>query len=83
MSVYTAYAHDVLSGKITAGLYIRQACQRFIDWLKREDMIFDAERVDRVIRFIRNFQHYKGRNAGEPFILSDWQQFIIANIYDL
>ena len=35
---YTDYANKVLSGEIVACLYIKQACQRYLDWLKREDI---------------------------------------------
>ena len=29
------YARDVVSGRITAGLYVRQACQRHLDDLEK------------------------------------------------
>lgn len=81
MQVYTDYPTKVLNGQIVAGLYIQQACQRFFDWLNRDDLLFCPDRAEKVIKFISKFRHYKGKTAKQPFILSDWQQFIIYFIY--
>ena len=78
---YTQYAEDVISGRITAGLYVKQACQRYLDWLKRDDLIFRTDRADRVVSFIERLKHYKGKTARQRFTLSDWQRFVIYNIY--
>lgn len=81
MQVYTDYPTKVLNGEIVAGLYIKQACQRFFDWLNRDDLLFFPDRAEKVIKFISKFKHYKGKTAKQPFILSDWQEFIIYFIY--
>lgn len=81
MQVYTDYPTKVLNGEIVAGLYIKQACQRFFDWLNRDDLLFCPDRAEKVIKFISKFRHYKGKTAKQPFILSDWQEFIIYFIY--
>lgn len=81
MQVYTDYPTKVLNGEIVAGLYIKQACQRFFDWLERDDLLFCPDRAEKVIKFISKFKHYKGKTAKQPFILSDWQEFIIYFIY--
>lgn len=81
MEVFTDYPTKVLNGEIFAGLYIKQACQRFFDWLERPDLLFCPDRAEKVIKFISKFKHYKGKTAKQPFILSPWQEFIIYNVY--
>lgn len=81
MQVYTDYPTKVLNGEIVTGLYIKQACQRFFDWLERDDLLFFPDRAEKVIKFISKFKHYKGKTAKQPFILSPWQEFIIYNVY--
>ena len=82
------YALDVLSGEIPACLYVRQACQRFIDDLTHalgpsERFWFDGDRVEFVCKRLELFPHVKGKWAAkkETFKLSDWQIFIVANIF--
>ena len=77
---YYKYAQDVLNGSIVAGELVRLACKRFIDDLERPDLEFRAEIVDRFITFCSLLKHFKGKSAGEKFILENWQQFIAANI---
>ena len=78
---YTEYADRVLRGDIITGLYIKQACKRYLEWLKRPDLLFCPDKADRVITFIERLKHYKGKTAKQPFVLSDWQRFIIYNVY--
>lgn len=79
--MYTDYPTKVINGEITTGLYVKQACNRFLDWLNRDDLVFIPERAEKVINFVGKFKHYKGKSAKQPFILSDWQEFIIYFIY--
>ena len=37
------YAHDVVSGKVIAGKWVKLACQRHLGDLERDDVYFDAE----------------------------------------
>lgn len=48
----------------------------FIDFEPEDDFFrYDDDEAERVIRFIEKFCcHTKGRFAGKPFILSDWQK---------
>lgn len=78
---YFKYAMDVLQGREVACLYVRLACQRFINDLSRDDIEFHPEKVERVIRFVRTMKHFKGKHKGKPFILRPWQEFIVANLY--
>lgn len=80
-SIYTEYADRVADGEITAGLYVKQACRRYLDWLDRDDLVFCPEKADRVVAFIERLHHYKGRTAGQRFVLSPWQRFVLYHIY--
>lgn len=77
---YYRYAADVIDGKVTAGELVKLACSRFMSDLKRDDLEFRADIVDRFIQFSRLLKHFKGKSSGQPFVLEPWQQFIAANI---
>ncbi|RUP37058.1 MAG: terminase large subunit [Acinetobacter sp.] len=77
----TLYAQEVLSGKIVACKYVKQACQRHMDDLFREDIFFDAEKADKAITFIERLRHTKGQWKGDLFILQPWQKFIVGNLF--
>lgn len=77
---YYLYAKDVVEGKIVAGELVKLACQRFLDDLEREDLFFDAERVEKAFQFVGILKHFKNDFAGKNFELTDIQQFIFANI---
>ena len=47
-SEITTYPWDVLEGKIIACNYVKLACQRFINFLHRDDLYFDVDAVLRV-----------------------------------
>lgn len=75
------YAEGVLDGSILACEYVKQACQRFMDDLQREDLFLNPERCARIITFIEDLTHSAGRHAGNKFILEDWEVFITVNVY--
>ena len=77
---YYQYAQDVIDGKIVAGELVKLACKRFMFDLERLDLEFRAEIVDRFITFCQLLKHFKGKSAGKPFKLENWEQFIAANI---
>ena len=81
MKAYYQYAADVRDGKVLVGEYIKQAVERFYDWLDRDGVEFREDRADNAIRFIGILRHYTGRHAGKPFTLLPWQAFAVANIY--
>jgi phage terminase large subunit-like protein len=76
MKTYYQYAHDVLSGKIVAGRFIKLAAERFFSFIENDRYVFDEAKCDDVINFISLLRHFTGRYAGKPFILEPWQQFI-------
>lgn len=66
---YYQYAEDVISGKIIAGETIKLACKRFLNDLKRDDLIFKEDVVDNAIAFIGTLTHFTGKHSGKAFIL--------------
>ena len=80
MKPYYRYVEDVLAGKIVCGENIKLACKRFKADLQRSDLVLKEEVIDRAIAFIGTLKHFTGKYSGQPFILEDWQQFIVANI---
>lgn len=76
---YTDYANKVVSGEIMACQYIKLACQRYLDWFNKYEFRTDA--VDRVVNFISKLKHFTGKHNGKPFVLLDYQYWIICNIF--
>lgn len=77
----TTYPWDVLDGKILACENIKLACKRFMDFLDMKDRYFDVGDVERTIRFFQRFRHFTGQYNNKPFILQEWQKFMICGIY--
>ena len=77
----TDYAENVVEGNIVAGKYVKWACQRHLDDLKRDDVYFDEQAANRIINFYKLTPHVKGELAGEPIILEDWQKFIVGCLF--
>ncbi len=77
------YADDVLSGKIPACIYVKNACKRFVKDLSRKDLVFDIDTANKWCRFLEKLPHVKGKWAAqkEKFNLSDWQIFCTVNIF--
>jgi len=73
------YCEDVKSGKIPAGMHLRNAVSRF----ERDLEVFEFREKEfhKIVRFIGKLRHFTDIHAGKPFILEPWQLFIIANIY--
>ena len=76
------YARAVIAGNKPANKWVRLACQRHLDDLKRSKaraypFLFDAEKAERVCRFIELLPHTKGKwaSAGEKLKLEPWQCF--------
>lgn len=74
------YADDVVSGEVVAGKWVIQACKRFLKDL--ETHTFDVEKAQRILDFFPDFiRHVKGKLAGQPYELSDWEAFILINLF--
>jgi phage terminase large subunit-like protein len=80
------YAHDIVSGDLPACKKHIWAAQRFIDdiyKLENEDCpyFFDVDVIEDFNEWAKQFVHLEGILAGKPIILTDFQLFIIANIF--
>jgi len=75
-----AYIAGVLDGSIPAGRLIRQAVERHVRDLEdgpKRGLRFDRAAAEHVIQFFSFLKHSKGEWAGQPFVLSGWQQFLL------
>lgn len=79
------YAEGVCAGRIIGGKYVRLACQRFLDDLKRTDWPyhFDEAAANRACEFMQLMPHTKGKWAAQKNRLEfqPWQCFIEANLF--
>jgi phage terminase large subunit-like protein len=75
------YAKGVISGKIDACKYVKQAAQRFLNDLKGAEFVYNEKAAMRALRFVELQKHSKGEWKGRRLILEDWQRFIIANLF--
>jgi len=75
------YALDVIAGKVPAGIWVKAACQRHINDLKRRSKYrFEQDKGARVCRFIELLPHTKGKWAAahELIKLEPWQCFLVV-----
>ena len=78
---YVQYINDVLSGKEIAGWFMRKACERAKSWFDKEEYELRYEEIDKKINLVQKIKQKKGLQAGKPFILLPFQQFIFMNIF--
>lgn len=83
MKAWERYCQGVTEGSIIVGDHVKKAVNRFLDMLEDERFEFRVNAVERVIAFFSILKHFKGKHSGKPFLLEDWQAFIIAGIYGL
>lgn len=89
-----AYIDGVTSGEILAGVHVRRACERHRRDVERESdpawpYRFDAEKAERVCKFIELLPHVKGEWAravpGNPkanrLRLEPWQCFVVSMMF--
>ncbi|EXL08620.1 terminase large subunit [Aquamicrobium defluvii] len=88
VAVGNQYAKDVVAGKIPACKWVRLACQRHLDDLKRQkdrafDYRFDPAEAEKVCRFVELMPHAKGAWAsrGETLVMQPWQVFLTICIF--
>lgn len=92
MHPVTAYAHDVLEGRVVACRYVKLACRRHMADLKRQSTAsfpyhFDEARADHAIAFVEQLRHTKGKWASRyggrdtRIRLEPWQKFHIGSIF--
>jgi phage terminase large subunit-like protein len=75
------YAKDIISGSKIACKELIQAAERFLNDLndpRYELRSKDAEFCIGIIE--KTFVHIKGTMKGKPFLLEDWEKFIVYNV---
>lgn len=82
----TIYARMVVEGSITAGKWVKLACERHLKDLKRSEedpnypWVFDEEKAWRPIRFIEKKCH-PSKGDFERLVLQPWQHFFVGSIF--
>jgi phage terminase large subunit-like protein len=81
----TAYAKDVVAGKIVAGPHVRDACRRHLNDLEHASargLDWKPEEVDDTIGFFRDVLRLNGGQfEGRPFELQGWQVFVVGSLF--
>lgn len=81
LNKYKEYAENVVNGKIIAGELMKLSCQRYLSWFERDDIVFDEAKADKVVNFIQHLKLSTGKFAGKYMQLTEWQKFVIYNVY--
>lgn len=81
----TAYARDVVAGKIVAGEFVRLAAKRHLRDLKEgpgRKLRWDVAQAERAINFFPACMTItEGAKVGQPFTLLPWHVFVVGSIY--
>jgi phage terminase large subunit-like protein len=80
----SAYAFDVLTGKIVAGGLVRSACERHFRDLaqaQRKGWEWRPDVANYAIKFAQYCRHSKGEWAGQRINLALWQSFIRGSAF--
>lgn len=85
-AIGTQYAKDVADGTISAGKWVRAACQRHLVDLDaavsgRMAYKFDANRGGKICRFIEQLKHIKGPKANTYIELEPWQCWVMTSVW--
>ncbi|WP_202818580.1 terminase large subunit [Clostridium botulinum] len=80
----TKYAKDVVEGRVTAGKYVKLACQRHLDDLEKSKLAvykyeFDIEKSLKIIEFAETLTIAEGEEE-TPVKLEGFQDFILGSI---
>ncbi len=82
----TAYAKDVLEGKIITGKLVKLACERHLNDLERAKTeefpyYFDVKEADKTFKFFELLKFTDGEIAGQQVKLLSFQHFILGNLF--
>ena len=80
----TAYARDVIAGRVVTGRLVRLAADRHLRDLKQgrgRGLAWRPERAQRVIDFFRILRLPDGPGAGQSFELLPWQEFVVGSLF--
>lgn len=81
----TIYAKAVVNLSIPAGPYVRGACQRHLndlDHAHERGFYYDPHEASEAIDFFEQILYLNGgQYEGKPFLLIDWQDFVVGSIF--
>jgi phage terminase large subunit-like protein len=81
----TSYAERVLSGELVAGPFVRDACARHMrdmETAHERGYRLDLAKANRAISFFAEvLRLVGGEHEGKPFILADWQKFVVGSLF--
>lgn len=81
----TAYARGVVDGRIIAGPHVRDACARHLRDMEDghlRGLTFHPALADRAFRFFETVLRLTGGDhEAVPFVLIDWQKFIVGSLF--
>src|SRR5690606_18182260 len=81
----TDYARRVIAGEIVAGPLVRAACERHLRDIQdgpSRGLEWKADRAEWAIGFFAEVLKLNGGDfEGVPFVLSDWQAFIVGSLF--
>jgi phage terminase large subunit-like protein len=80
----TDYARAVVAGTILAGPNVRDECKRHLADLEAgplRGLTWDLEAADRALEFFRVCLTVEVRGETVPFVLLDWQAFIVGSLF--
>lgn len=74
------YCHDVITGKIVAGRWIKLAAERHFKMMKDDRFVFDAEAAKSVVLFFKFVPITDGKMVGKATVLLPWQIWLVCSI---
>lgn len=85
LAIAKKYARDVSTGKILACKWVKLACKRQTEDLKKYARSglyeWSKEEAGRICRFIELLTHAKGELTGQRVVLEPWQIFILTTVF--
>lgn len=81
----TDYARRVVAGELLAGPLVRAACERHLrdlDTATSRGLVWRLDQANRAIGFFADVLKLNGGEfEGRPFVLADWQAFIVGSLF--
>ena len=74
------YCHDIITEKIPSCLKMKWAALRHFKDLQRDDIYFDEDAADEIVRWFKFCPIVKGPHAGKPTRLDPSQIFIMGSL---
>lgn len=85
LAIARDYRSSVATGKVKACKWVKLACKRQDDDLKRYarsgSYVWNETEAARVCHFIELLTHTKGELAGQRVVLEPWQVFILTTVF--